>query len=110
LASIYLDTGITEVFNLLLPLIDERIREIKTSDFIIDYKTELQYLIQKKHKICPEYHVINEEGPAHNRIFYSELLINNKKIATGKGSSKKKSEQEAAKVALLLLHNKELEI
>ena len=46
------------------------------------------------------YNLIKEEGPAHNREFTVEVVIDNIVYGEGVGSSKKEAEQEAAKVAL----------
>ena len=45
------------------------------------------------------YHLIKEEGPAHHRLFTSEVILENKAIAKGQGRTKKESEQKAAESA-----------
>lgn len=39
------------------------------------------------------YQLIKEEGPAHHRLFTSEVILENKAVAEGKGKTKKESEQ-----------------
>ena len=47
-----------------------------------------------------EYKLVNEEGPAHDKRFTVDVVIDNIVYGTGIGTSKKEAEQEAAKVAL----------
>ena len=44
--------------------------------------------------------VIAEEGPAHDKRFTCQVLVDGIIMGIGKGSSKKMAEQEAAKIAL----------
>ena len=46
-----------------------------------------------------EYRVIKEEGPAHQKYFEVEVLVDGIVYGTGSGSSKKQAEQNAAKDA-----------
>ena len=68
-------------------------------DFLHDYKSELQELVQTVRKSVI-YEVIDEQGPAHDRIFTCQVLVDGIVMGTGTGSSKKSAEQEAAKMAL----------
>ena len=63
--------------------------------FLDDYKSLLQELVQTSKKSL-EYKVINETGPAHNKIFEVEVVIDNIKYGVGRGKSKKEAEQNAA--------------
>lgn len=71
-------------------------------DFEMDYKTRLQELIQKKIKETPEYILILEEGPSHQRIFEVEVRLQGEVLSQGIGKSKKAAEQSAAEKALKL--------
>lgn len=68
-------------------------------EFIKDYKSELQELVQTD-KRSLEYTIINEEGPAHNKTFTAVVKIDNILYGTGVSHSKKDAEQQAAKDAL----------
>ena len=35
------------------------------------------------------YHLLDESGPAHHKMFTSEVLLNGKPLETGKGRTKK---------------------
>ena len=65
-----------------------------------DYKTALQELIQRKKNQVLAYHLVGESGPDHDKTFIAQVLLNDEVIGEGSGSSKKRAEQEAARVAL----------
>ena len=71
-----------------------------------DYKSRLQEKVQRiyhdKSKIV--YTISKESGPEHKKNFYVDLYINDKKVSSGVGLSKKEAEQEAAKKALYELN------
>mgnify|MGYP001569602681 FL=1 len=48
----------------------------------------------------PEYVVVAEEGPSHQRLFRVQCLIQGRPVAQGEGLSKKLAQQEAARRAL----------
>lgn len=97
IAAMYLDKGLDEtsrfVMDVVKPYMDNN------EDFLHDYKSELQELVQTVRKSVV-YEIIDEEGPAHDRIFTCQVLVDNIVMGVGRGSSKKASEQEAAKKAL----------
>ena len=55
----------------------------------------------------PEYTVVEESGPAHDRRFVTEVRIAGEAIARGEGGSKKTAEQAAARRALTILKSGE---
>ena len=65
-----------------------------------DHKTALQELIQQKKNQTLTYTLVGERGPAHDKEFSVEVCLNGRSIGTGSGSSKKRAEQDAARVAL----------
>lgn len=67
----------------------------------IDSKSKFQEKSQEIENCTPEYKLIQELGPDHDKVFEMGVYLNEKLIATGKGSSKQKAEQEAAKAGLL---------
>ena len=56
--------------------------------------------MQVKGNVHIEYRTIKEEGPDHDKVFTVELLVNNKRVSIGIGSSKKQAEMQAAQKAL----------
>lgn len=72
-----------------------------------DFKTQLQELIQAHLKVTPTYRDMSAEGPDHNRTFKVAVEVNQKKVAIGEGSSKKRASQDAARNALGILKDTE---
>ena len=68
-----------------------------------DYKTALQELVQQKKNQVLTYIPIGEEGPDHNKRFTVAVLLNGEEVGRGTGSSKKRAEQEAARMAIARL-------
>lgn len=102
LAAMYLDGGVEPVKKFLLPRIAVVIDEIITTGTDRDYKTALQQVIQQEKGDLLEYVTVNEEGPAHQKVFTVEARLNGNVIGCGRGSSKRGAEQCAAKEALHL--------
>ena len=65
-----------------------------------DHKTALQELVQQKKNQTLTYTLVGERGPDHDTEFSVEVCLNGRPIGTGIGSSKKRAEQDAARVAL----------
>jgi len=68
-----------------------------------DFKTRLQEISQMLFRAPPVYRIVSEKGPDHAKRFVAEIAVNGKVLGRGEGSSKKQSEQEAAKKALAKL-------
>ena len=65
-----------------------------------DYKTALQELVQQKKNQVLSYALVGESGPDHDKSFRVEVSLNGKVVGSGNGSSKKRAEQDAARVAV----------
>jgi ribonuclease-3 len=100
IAAVYLDGGIEPARKLIEESFAEDIARIDRQDLLFhDYKTALQELAQGKGLPLPDYAVIDEVGPDHDKTFVVEVKIG-PHIARGEGSSKKEAQQQAAKHAL----------
>ena len=100
IAAIYLDGGIEAARMLIERSFLKDIESIDAEDLLFkDYKTALQELAQGRGLQLPEYSVINEVGPDHDKRFLVEVRVGSL-IAQGEGSSKKEAQQQAAKHAL----------
>ena len=66
----------------------------------MDYKTALQEKVQQKRNQVLAYVLVEETGPDHDKHFRVEVTLNGQVIGSGVGSSKKRAEQDAARVAL----------
>lgn len=72
---------------------------------IVDYKTLLQEETHKKYNKELQYKLLKESGPSHNKSFESGVFIDDRQLGTGRGRSKKESEQRAAENALFMIHD-----
>jgi ribonuclease-3 len=100
IAAVYLDAGIEAARKLIESSFDEDLARIDADDLLFhDYKTALQEVAQGKGLALPEYNVIDEVGPDHDKRFIVEVKIGSL-TARGEGSSKKEAQQQAAKHAL----------
>jgi ribonuclease III len=102
-AAVYLDGGhqaaskvIERHFFGIISQIGDRLGEE-------DFKSPLQELVQVRFKTIPDYKVIGESGPDHDKTFEVRLSIGDALTTQGIGKSKKGAEQAAAKVALAKL-------
>ncbi|MTT32305.1 ribonuclease III [Terrilactibacillus sp. BCM23-1] len=102
IGSLYLDQGIDTVNHLLETVIYPKIDEGAFSH-VMDYKSQLQETIQRNNLGTLTYEIVSESGPAHHRVFVSNVLLDNNVVGTGKGRSKKESEQFAAREAIASL-------
>ena len=98
IAAIYLDNNLEIVkdfiYKYIIPII-----ESNELDFFNDYKSKLQELVQTDKKSL-EYVLVNEEGPAHNKVFEVIVKVNDIIYGKGRAHSKKEAEQMAAKDAI----------
>lgn len=100
IGSLYLDQGIEAIKEFLGNTIVPRIKEFVDKKIFKDPKSLLQENVQAKKQASPTYKVINEEGPAHAKIFTVGVFIENKKMGVGVGRSKQEAEESAAEQAL----------
>jgi len=101
--AIYLDSGKDAANDFLNRYLLQKILNLGRKGNIKDAKTRLQEIVQAVKKLTPYYKVEKEEGPDHAKIFTCAVYFGDKKIACGRGLSKKESEEQAAEKALTIL-------
>ncbi len=101
--ALYLDKDYNAVVDFLEKNLYPELNQIIKLGLYKDFKSTLQELVQSQGSDSPEYEVINESGPDHDKEFTVVVLIDGKKVATGKGKSKQKAQQRAAQSALEIL-------
>jgi ribonuclease III len=100
IGSIFLDGGFNAAYTVILELFSPHFDEaIRKKDSLMA-KNNLQTIIQSRYATVPEYIVIDEEGPDHNKIFTIEVRFREKILGCGTGKTKKEAEMKAAQVAL----------
>lgn len=100
LAAVYIDGGIDPVRQLIERTFTPDLEAIDEQNLLFqDYKTALQEQAQGSGLPLPEYSVVGEVGPDHDKRFIVEVRVGNL-VTRGEGSSKKEAQQQAAKHAL----------
>tara|TARA_R110002072_G_scaffold150967_5_gene300056 strand:+ start:4045 stop:4788 length:744 start_codon:yes stop_codon:yes gene_type:complete len=100
IAALYLDGGMDAVVRFLEPLIDPLIEAAVESGHQHNFKSVLQQHVQKLHGVSPSYHIIEEKGPDHDKLFHIGVQVNGESFEPSWGQSKKQAEQQAAMNAL----------
>jgi ribonuclease-3 len=98
LGAIYLDGGLEAARSLILREWDLLLADRAAAPGGRDYKTRLQEMMAVTGDI-PEYE-LEGSGPDHERYFTAVVKCGDSVLGSGAGSSKKRAEQEAARVAL----------
>lgn len=98
--AVYLDGGLKTAVEFIESKLLSKIDEILATDQYRNFKSMLLEYTQSHNLGVPRYVVRKEEGPDHRKIFTIEVLIRHKPMGMGRGKSKKKAEQIAAKYAL----------
>jgi ribonuclease-3 len=100
IGAIFLDRGYEAAKEFLNEQIFKKLDVKWLNQFDENYKSRLLEYTQANTDFIPEYDVIQEEGPEHNKLFTVEVKINEMALGIGKGRTKKQAEQEAASNAL----------
>lgn len=100
IGGIYIDQGIDAAKKFIEEAIISKSDSIIESQGLKDAKSALQEKIQEKHKESPEYRVVAEDGPDHNKSYTIGVYLGEKLLAEGVGSSKQDAEKAAARAAL----------
>ena len=100
IAAIYLDGGIEEATRFVLRESADEIARVRSPEFLRDFKSALQELLQAQDRPLPEYVLAASTGPDHDKRFHVEVRLGADVLAEGAGRTKKDAEQEAARAAL----------
>lgn len=98
--AIFLDAGFGEAKRFAISQLKDTIVDAVNGMVFMDYKTQLQEVLQKNSNSKISYIIIDESGPDHNKEFVIQVNNGDKVLGMGKGKSKKEAEQSAAKEAL----------
>ncbi|MBN1830594.1 MAG: ribonuclease III [Deltaproteobacteria bacterium] len=99
LGALYLDAGFEKTKEIIRRLFLPLLGEIETEKAVNDYKSRLQEYTQEAYKTRPEYVLVAESGPPHDKTFRVAIQLQGKTMAVDEGKSKKEAEQKAAKKA-----------
>jgi ribonuclease-3 len=100
IGAILIDQGYAVAKEFVLGLLTGMVVKIGQEESIRDYKSKLQVLVQAEQRIAPVYRIVEETGPAHDKIFTVEVVVGDAVLGRGCGKGKRAAEQKAAQAAL----------
>ncbi len=106
-AAVFLDGGFAAAQNAIRRVFAATWPDRPMEPKAKDYKSRLQELTQKRYKARPVYALADSRGPEHEKLFEVRLTLPGGEEITACGSSVKKAEQMAAKMALSALRGQE---
>lgn len=109
LGAIYLDGELKNARAFVEKFLFIKREQVLTRTKYFNYKSSLLEYSQAKGWGIPAYQVVDESGPDHDKYFEVLVVADNHWKATGKGRSKKKAEQMAAKNVLRKIKSTKVE-
>ncbi len=101
LASIYLDSGLEAVRTLIEEQFRPQAELLARGELELqDSKSSLQEELHRRGFPSPQYEVIRESGPDHEKTFFVGVSVHGKTLAEGEGGSKKQAESQSAQNAI----------
>lgn len=100
IAALYWDGGLQAARTLVVRLFDELAGAPELLVLGRDSKSELQEYLSSHGHSAPEYRLVEESGPPHDRLFIFKILVGDTVVGAGQGKSKKIAQQAAAAEAL----------
>lgn len=100
IGALYLDQGYPAAQAFIETHVLVLFDEMLSQRLYKDAKSDLQEFVQSKKWPTPEYRVVQESGPDHEKNFVIEVIINSSSFAQGEGKSKQIAQQQAATAAL----------
>jgi ribonuclease III len=95
--AVYLDGGLPAARRIVQSLLEPRIAQLPAPAHLKDAKTRLQEYVQSRGLPLPHYSVEGTEGEAHDQTFWVVCEVGALGLqARGRGSSRRRAEQEAA--------------
>lgn len=97
--AIYIDQGIGQAQNFIQKNILTSWKKLSTTA-VVDFKSKLQEVLQRKYHQSPKYKLMSSYGPDHNRSFEIAVMLNETALGVGLGKNKQNAAQNAAERAL----------
>ena len=98
IAACFLDGGLEAALKVVQKFILAEVPVVRMHN--VDYKTQLQELVQQKKNQVLSYALVSQSGPDHDKEFGVAVSLNGTVVGSGTGSSKKRAEQDAARCAI----------
>lgn len=100
IGAIYVDQGYEVAKQFISDNIISTLPQILETGSWRDPKSYLQEVAQEKESHTPNYKVLSEDGPDHDKVFTLGVFIGGQLRGSGSGSSKQAAQQKAAEEAL----------
>ena len=100
LGAMYLDSGYNPCDEFIKKYLFNNLASIIKDGSYKDSKSKFQEKAQEKVSITPNYKVVKESGPDHEKKFVVGVYLGSELIAEGQGLSKQEAEENAATIAL----------
>lgn len=100
IGAIYIEKGYDAAEKFIADNIISKLEGILETGSWRDPKSHLQEASQSIDNMTPQYRVLEEEGPDHEKIFTLGVYVGNELMGTGVGPSKQIAQQQAASAAL----------
>jgi ribonuclease III len=100
IGAIYLDQGYEAARGFIADHIISRLAQILEAGTWLDPKSRFQETAQEQFGLTPNYRVLAEDGPDHDKTFTIGVYVGDKLFGKGSGSSKQAAQQAAAAAAL----------
>ncbi len=100
IGAIYLERGYDDSAAFINKYIISKLDEILEFGSWRDAKSHLQEVSQRMDSQTPQYRVVEELGPDHDKVFTLGVYVGDKLMGIGSGPSKQVAQQQAAQAAL----------
>ena len=99
-AAVFLEAGWEAAREFCVRILREELEAAPDSRGGWDYRSQVQNHCQARQWPLPVFDVIGESGPDHRKVFEVTVTVCGRVAGTGRGSTKKEAEQNAAQAAL----------
>ncbi|HPD98990.1 MAG TPA: ribonuclease III [Candidatus Saccharibacteria bacterium] len=106
IGAIYLDQGYDAASTFISNSLLTTFETILATGSWMDPKSRLQEIAQSVDNATPQYKVLSEEGPDHEKLFTVGVFVDSQLKGQGAGPSKQAAQQQAAELALASYTNK----
>lgn len=106
--AIYLDGGLDAAKTFILRELVPEIQQVAEGTHHGNFKSILQQIAQREFGATPQYQLLDEKGPDHNKCFKISAVIDRHVHASAWGRNKKDAEQRAAQNAIAEILGHEL--
>ncbi len=103
-AGIFIDGGWDVAKGFVLRFIQPEIERVARDAISANAKSQLQTVTQREYGDTPQYFLLDEQGPDHNKCFKIAAQVRDERFPAAWGNTKKDAELKAAMNALAHIH------